>query len=182
VSNVDGGSDISVKRRLMMRRTLLIGVSFLIALSGSVWFTSKYFALEANAVTNVVIGKLWPRPTTQQVEIRKLRQLSGWFSRNCGHVRRHTDADAAIACALSSLKAGQRFYVSFDYVRIDSHGTIGLAADSNRTVYEVTTDDGRYEDKGELRNGVNVSVIRCETPPIELTSDPRNRYLTCHPD
>ena len=171
-----------MKRRLMTKRIVLIALSFLIVLSSSVWFISKYYALEANAVTNVVVGKLWPRPTTQQVEIRRLRQLSGWFSRDCGHVRRHSDADAAIACAQSSLKAGQTFYVSFDYVGIDSHGTIGLAADSNRTVYEVTTDDGWYEDKGTLRSGVNVTVVRCKTPPIEQTSDQRNRYLTCHPN
>jgi hypothetical protein len=183
VSNALRGFDwCVVLSRLRRKRSAVIVLSLVIGVSASVWFINKYYALEAEAVAQVVVGTLRPRPTIEQVETRRLRRLSGWFSRSCGHVRRHTDAETAIACAQSALKAGQSFYVSFDFVGIDSHGAIGLAADSKRTVYEVITDDGWFQDNGTLRNGVNVTVTRCETPPIELVGDPRNRYLTCHPN
>jgi hypothetical protein len=149
--------------------------------SGSVWFIKKYFLLEANAL----VMRIWPPPSTQQAEERQLRKIAGWFSRDCGHVPRHGDADAAIACANAAMKAGQRFYVSFDYVGLDSHGTTGLARDSQRRVYEVTADElgqGAFGSVATAGRVLNVTVTSCETAPIERTSYPANRYLTCHAD
>lgn len=150
-------------------------------IAGSAWFIHKYFALEVNAV----VVRIWPPPTPQQVEARRLRKIAGWFSRDCGHVAHRRDADAAIACATDALKSGRRFYVSFDYVGVDSHGTTGLALDSQRKVYEVVTDElgsGAFGGVGTSGRILSVNVIACDTTPVERSSYPANRFLTCHPE
>jgi hypothetical protein len=158
---------------------LAIAVLAFVAVGGcSAWFINKYFGIEARALAM----RLWPPPTADQVEVRQLRKVAGWFSLDCGHVRHREDADRAVACAQGALRTRRRFYVAFDYVGLDSHGTTGLAANSEGAVYEVST--------GELGHGVfgyvgttgivrTVTVTRCEKTPIEQISYPANRYLTC---
>ncbi|HJS97652.1 MAG TPA: hypothetical protein VJ756_01080 [Terriglobales bacterium] len=153
-------------------------IAALVFAVGSGWFINKYFDLEAHAL----FMRLWPPPTAQQVEIRQLRKIAGWFSRDCGHVRHRQNADWAIACAEDALRTGQRFYVSFDYVGLDSTRIIGLASNSAGVVYEVTTDQlgrgafGFVATRGTVRT---TTVTRCEKVPVEQTSYPANRYLTC---
>jgi hypothetical protein len=142
------------------------------------WFINKYFGIEAQAL----VAQLWPPPTAQQVEVHQLRKIAGWFSLDCGHVRHREDADHAIACAQGALKSGRQFYVTFDYVGFDSHGASGLAANSKGDVYEVDTDEmgggwgGYVATTGIART---VTVMRCQKAPIEQTSHPANRNLTC---
>lgn len=156
----------------------LLSVAFLIGFS--IWFVNKYFWLEAHWV----IVQLWPPPTAEQVETKQLRRIAGWFSLDCGHVSHYENADRAIACADDALRTGRRFYVSSDYIGIDSHGATGLAATSKHEVYEVETDElgrgtlGYVATWGTVRT---TNVSRCERPPVEETSFPANRYLTCHP-
>ncbi len=103
------------------RKIAVIVLLCSVVVAGAAWFIDKYFALEFNAL----IARIRPVPTAQQIEIRRLRKIAGWFSRDCGHVPRHGDADPAIACAKDALNSGERFYVSFDYVGVDSRGTTG---------------------------------------------------------
>jgi hypothetical protein len=164
-----------------VRRTLTAALlSFAIVIGFSIWFVNKYFWLEAHSL----VARFWPPPTAEQVEQKQLRRIAGWFSLDCGHVRHRDNADRAIACADEALKTGRRFYVSFDYVGIDSHGATGLAANSKHEVYEAVTDElgrgslGYVGTTGTVRT---TNVSRCENPPVEQTSMPANRYLTCHP-
>jgi hypothetical protein len=143
-----------------------------------VWFVNKYFGIEARALP----VRLWPPPTVDQDELRQLRKIAGWFSLDCGHVRRREDADRAIACVQGALRTGQQFYVAFDYVGLDSHGATGLASNPRTGVYEVDTDElGRGWGGYVATTGIvrTVTVTHCETAPIEQTSYPANRYLTC---
>jgi hypothetical protein len=120
------------------RTTLAATLLAVAVITFSIWFLNKYFGLEAHSL----IARLWPPPTAEQIEKKQLHRIAGWFSLDCGHVgRRRENADRAIACAHKVLKAGRRFYVSFDYVGWDSHGTTGLAEDSKHEVYEVATDE-----------------------------------------
>ena len=169
-------------KALSSLRTRVVAVALCLALAaGMAWFAHKYFAVQLSEL----VARLWPPATTEQIETRRLHKISGWFSRDCGHVPRHGDADAAIACANDALRSGKRFYVSFDYVGIDSHGTSGLAMGADRKVYEVVTDDLRGGAVGALniRDGnVNVDVIGCESAPVERTGFRANRFLTCRPE
>lgn len=164
-----------------VRRTLAAALlSFAIVIGFSIWFVNKYFWLEAHSL----IARFWPPPTAEQVEQKQLRRIAGWFSLNCGHVRHRENADRAIACVDEALKTGRRFYVSFDYVGIDSHGATGLAANSKHEVYEAVTDDLGRGSLGYVGTAVTIrttNVSRCENPPVEQTLPPANRYLTCHP-
>jgi len=162
-----------------MRRTIVtIAVSALVVVGVSVWFLNKYFGIEAR----LLLLRLWPPPSVEQVERRNLCKIAGWFSINCGHVRHRQNADPAISCATSALKAGKPFYVSFDYVGMDSTGATGLAANSKGTVYQVTTDQlgggafGYIATSGTVRT---VSITPCQRPPTEHTSYPANRVLSC---
>lgn len=163
-----------------VRRTLAITLLSVAVISFSIWFVNKYFWLEAHSL----IAQLWPPPTAEEVEQKQLRRIAGWLSLDCGHIRHREDADRAIACAGEALKAGRRFYVSFDFVGWDSHGTTGLAANSKHEVYEVVTDElgrgslGHVATTGTVRN-TNVSL--CKKSPVEETLPLANRYLTCHP-
>lgn len=176
-----------------VRRTLAAALlSFAIVIGFSIWFVNKYFWFEAHSL----IARFWPLPTAEQVEQKQLRRIAGWFSLDCGHVRHREHADRAIACADEALKTGRRFYVSFDYVGIDSHGATGLAANWKHEVYEAVTDElgrgslgyvgttGRFHCSAFQLLPCTVrttNVSRCENPPVEQTSPPANRYLTCHP-
>jgi hypothetical protein len=161
-------------------RHLAIAVLGFVALGGgSAWFINKYFGIEAESLAE----RLWPRPTAQQVEVRQLRKIAGWFSLECGHVRHREDADPAIACAQGALKSAQRFYVAFDYVGVDSRGITGLARNSEGQIYEVSTDDLGLGAFGAVsRRRRTVTVTRCEAAPSERISYPANRYLTCFPE
>jgi hypothetical protein len=144
---------------------------------GSIWFINKYFGIEARAFEE----RLWPPPTAEQVEMRRLRKIAGWFSVDCGHVPRHRDANQAIACAQRALRDRRRFYVAFDYVGIDSHGTTGIAAGRAGTIYEVSTDEMFGDEFGQITTNAverHVDVNRCEGRPFERTEG-GNRYLTC---
>ncbi len=163
-------------------RHLAIALLAFVALGGcSAWFINKYFGIEVDAL----VERLWPTPTAQQVEVRQLRKIAGWFSLDCGYVRHREDADPAIACAQGALRTRQPFHVAFDYVGLDSHGTTGLAANSKGALYEVQTDElgrgwaGYVRTTGIVRT---VTVTRCEKAPIEQTSYPANRDLTCLAD
>jgi len=136
----------------------------------SVWFVDKYFSTDVQAA----MDRLWPPPTAEQVDVRQLRNIAGWFSLDCGHVRNPVEADRAIACAQKALANKRRFYVAFDFVGIDSHGATGLAVGWQGIVYEADTD----ELVGSLYAVPKADVNRCETPPFERTVG-RNRYLTC---
>ena len=164
-----------------VRRTLAAALlSFAIVIGLSIWFVNKYLWLEAHSL----IARFWPPPTAEQVEQKQLRRIAGWFSLDCGHVRHRENADRAIACANEALKTGRQFYVSFDYVGIDSHGATGLAANSKHEVYEAVTDElgsgslGHVGTTGTVRT---TNVSRCENPPVEQALPPANRHLTCHP-
>jgi hypothetical protein len=163
----------------MRRPLVVITLSVVAVIGGSIWFIEKYFGIEAHAVA----VRLWPPPTADQVEARQLRTIAGSFSVDCGHVRHREDADYAIACTQRALKSGRRFYVAFDYVGVDSHGITGLARNSKGEVYEVVTDDlGRGIFGAVSRHARNVTVTRCEAAPTERTSYPANHYLTCFPE
>lgn len=163
-------------------RLLLISVIFLAVFAGfSAWFVDKYLGIEAQALA----ARVWPSPTTDQVERKELRKIAGWFSRYCGHVRYRQDADLPIACARDALKARSSFYVAFDYRGFDSHGTTGIAANSQGAVYEVVTDQLSGGWAGYVYNERRVNaprVIPCKGVPGERVSYPANHYLTCLPE
>jgi hypothetical protein len=149
-----------------------------IAIGFSSWFINKYFRIEADSL----IARLWPTPTVEQIERKQLRRIAGWFSLDCGHVRHREDADPAITCALRALKSGQRFYVAFDYVGLDSHGTTGLALNAENVLYQVDTDQmggGWGAVVCCTRRVTDAAVYRCERPPTEQISFPANRSLSC---
>jgi hypothetical protein len=146
----------------------------------STWFINKYFGIEAHALAI----RIWPPPTADQVERKELRRIAGWFSLDCGHIRYRENADHAIACAQDALKKRRRFYVAFDYRGLDSHGTTGLTTNSEGNVFEVVTDQLSGGWAGYVYNDRRVSVptvIPCKNSPLERTSYPANRYLTCVP-
>jgi hypothetical protein len=168
-------SSQSSKVRLVAIATFFLAAGF------STWFVNKYFGIEAQAVAS----RIWPLPTADQVEKKELRKIAGWFSLDCGHVRYREDADRAIACAQGALKARRRFYVAFDYRGLDSHGTTGIAANSDGAVYEVVTDQLSGGWAGYVYNNRRVSaptVIPCKKAPVERASYPANRYMTCLPE
>jgi hypothetical protein len=153
---------------------------FAIGIGFSIWFVNKYFRLEAHSF----IARVWPPLTAEQVEQTQLRRIAGSFSLDCGHVRHRDNASRAIACAEEALKTGRRFHVSFDFVGVDSHGATGLASNSKHEVYEVVTDElgrGLLGSVGTTGTVRTTNVRRCENSPVEQTSPPANRYLTCHP-
>jgi hypothetical protein len=92
---------IESERQLICQRLskvglLTIAALCLAALGGfSAWFINKYFGVEAQALA----VRIWPPPTTDQVERKELRKIADWFSLDCGHVRYRENADRAIACA-----------------------------------------------------------------------------------
>lgn len=157
----------------------LIAIVGLCALSaiGSAWFVNKYFAIEAHALAM----RLWPPATLQTVEARRLRQIGGWFSTDCGHVRHHQDPTTSIACANESLQSRRPFHVAFEWVGIDSHGITGLAGNAAGEVYEVTTDE--ISAGGGIANSRPariVTVTRCERAPVERVIGMRgDRILSC---
>jgi hypothetical protein len=161
-----------------MLRLAFVVFGLVAFVSCSAWFIHRYFGIEAHAL----VVRLWPPPTPDQIEVKQVRKIAGWFSLDCGHVRHREDADYAITCAQNALKTGRRFYVAFDYVGLDSHGTSGLASDAEGRLFEVNTDElgrgifGRIATAGPA---IKVTVTRCQQPPIELTSFPSNRHLTC---
>jgi len=153
-------------------------LSALVVIGFSVWFINKYFWIEAHSVT----VRLWPPLTVEQLERKQLRRIAGWFSLDCGHVRHREDADAAISCALQAFKSRERFYVAFDYVGLDSHGTTGLALDAQGVLYQVETDQmgggfGGYICCGQ--RATEPRVYRCNQRPTERVSIPANRDLSC---
>ena len=162
-------------RRIAITSTFVVVLAIL-----SAWFVHKYFWLEAS---NLAV-RLWPPPTAAQVELRNLRRIAGWFSLDCGHVRYRQDADAAIVCAQGALKAGRRFYVSFDGKGIDSHFSTGIAADSTGAVFEVFTNEmpgvaGYADNLGIWRTE---TITRCAPGTVEEVSNFwANRYLQCRP-
>ena len=164
-----------------MRRRWAAALLFSAIVSFSVWFVDKYFWTEAHSV----IGRIWPPPTVQQVEHKKLRQIAGWFAVDCGNVRHRGDAGPPISCALKALRSGQRFYVAFDYVGLDSHGTTGLALDAEGVLYQVYTNQMGGGWAGYVCCGQHVSepqIYRCKKPPTEEISYPANRSLSCISD
>ena len=142
---------ISVKSRRLTIALLALAVVG----GGSSWFIDKYFGIEAQGFA----ARLWPAPTAQQVEVRQLRKIAGWFSLDCGHVRYRENADRAISCAQNAIRARHHFYVAFDWRGIDSHGTMGLAANSEGAVYEVTTDQLTGGWGGYVRNDGRVTCL-----------------------
>jgi hypothetical protein len=164
-----------------MRRTLVGLLLTFVALVGfSIWFVNKYFWIEAHSV----MARVWPPPTVQQVERKELQRIAGRFSLDCGHVRHRQDADTAISCALQALKSGHRFYVAFDYVGLDSHGTTGLALNPEGVLYQVETDQMGGGLAGVVCCSQRISkarTYRCKNPPTEEVMYPANRYLSCIP-
>ena len=162
-----------------MSRALIVGIcASLLIVACSIWFINKYFGIEAHALAL----RVWPAPTTEEVEKRKLRSIAGWFSLNCGHVRYHENAGSAISCATNALKTRKPFYVSFDYVGLDVGGAIGLAANRNGEVFQVMTTQLTYASLGGIVTSGpvhTVTVTRCEKPPVETPSHAENRYLWC---
>lgn len=159
-------------------KRLAVCIGALVLIGCSVWFIDKYFGIEAHAIA----VRLWPPPSVDKIETRQLRKIAGWFSLDCGYVRHHENADAAISCATSALRARKSFYVSFDFVGIDSRGVIGVAANRSGEVFQVTTDQlgggylGMVATSGIVRT---LTVSRCGKPPFEERSYPSNRYLVC---
>jgi hypothetical protein len=167
--------------RSLQRTWAAVLLSFAIVIGFSVWFVEKYFWIEAHSV----IVRFWPPPTVERVEHKKLRQIAGWLSLDCGHVRHREDADPAISCALDALKSGRRFYVAFDVVGLDSHGTTGLALSAEGVLYQVDTDQMSGGWAGYVCCSRRISdpqVYRCKKPPTEEISYPANRSLSCIPD
>src|SRR6478609_10451670 len=163
-----------------MRRVLTVLVCVIVVIGSLVWFVNKYLGIEAHAIAE----RLWPSPTTEQLETRKLREIAGWFSINCGHIRRHQNSDVAISCATNALTARKPFYISFDFIGFDSTGIIGLAANRSGKVFQVTTDQlGRGAFAATATSGPirKMTVARCEKPPVEETSTsyPVNHFLSC---
>jgi len=150
-----------------------------------VWFVDKYFGIEAHEVW----ARLWPTPTPEQVETRNLRRIAGWYSLNCGHVRRYENADAAISCAMEALKTRRTFYVSFDFVwklrpfglyLPPADGVIGLARNPSGALYEVAVmvpRDSKSVIPSEPARIVTVSL--CNKAASEQISQVEGRYLTC---
>ena len=173
-----GGVQLS-RRRLAKVRIVTIAAFCLAAVgSFSVWFVSKYFGVETQALAL----RIWPPPTTDQVEKRQLRKIAGWISRDCGHVHYRENAERAIACAENALKKGRRFYVAFDFRGFDSHGTTGLVANSEGAVFEVVTEQLTGGWGGYVRNDGRIHmprVLPCKKAPIEQTAYPANRFLSC---
>jgi hypothetical protein len=156
-------------------------LSAVIVIGFSLWFINKYFWIE----THSAMVRLWPPSTVEQIEHKKLRRIAGWFSVDCGHVQHRGVADAAISCALQALKSKRRFYVAFDYVGLDSHGTTGLALDAQGVLYQVDTDEMGGGWAGYVCCSRRISdpqVYRCKEPPAEKISIPANRYLSCISD
>jgi hypothetical protein len=156
-------------------------LSSAIVIGFSTWFINKYFWIEAHSL----IVRFWPPPTSEQVEQKQLRRIAGWFSLDCGHVRHRGDADPAISCALQALKSGRRFYVTFDYVGLDSHGTTGLALNAQGVLSQVDTDQMGGGWGGVVCCSRRISdpkVYRCKKPPTEQISFPANRSLSCISD
>jgi hypothetical protein len=175
-----GLGDLTVPHsKLAKVRWLAIAVLGFVAVGGgSAWFINKYFGIEAQGLS----ARLWPAPTAQQVEVRQLRKIAGWFSLDCGHVRYRENADRAIACAQDALRARRRFYIAFDFKDFDSHGTTGLAANSEGAVYEVVTEQLTGGWGGYVRNDGRVqkpTIVLCQKAPFERTSYPANRFLSC---
>jgi hypothetical protein len=147
-------------------------LSSAIVIGFSTWFVNKYFWIEAHSV----IARFWPPPTAEQVEQKQLRRIAGWSSLDCGHVHHRGDAGPAISCALQALESGRRFYVAFDYVGLDSHGTIGLALNAQGVLYEVDTDQMGGGWGGYVCCGRRISepqVRRCKKAPTEQSLIPR---------
>jgi hypothetical protein len=145
--------------------------------SCSAWFVNKYFGIEEHAL----LIRLWPPPTASQVARIQLQKLAGWYSLDCGHVRHRQNADSVIDCAQNALKTGRRFYVAFDWVGLDSHGTTGLAANS-KGLYEVDTDEVRWGGLIASTLHVAMTITPCEIAPTETILYPANRVLTCLPE
>jgi hypothetical protein len=161
-----------------VRRLATALLAFVALGGGSAWFIHKYFGIEAQGLA----ARLWPTTTAQQVEVRQLRKIAGWFSLDCGHVRYRENADRAIACAEDALRARRRFYIAFDSRGFDSHGTTGLAANSEGAVYEVVTGQLTGVWGGYVRNDGRVhkpTIVLCQKAPFEQTSYPANRFLSC---
>jgi hypothetical protein len=161
-----------------VRRLAAALLAFVALGGGSAWFINKYFGIEAQGLA----ARLWPPPTAQQVEVRQLRKIAGWFSLDCGHVRYRENADRAIACAQDALRARRRFYIAFDFRGIDSHGTTGLAATSEGAVYQVVTEQLTGGWGGYVRNDGRVHkpiIVLCQKAPFERTEYPANRFLSC---
>jgi hypothetical protein len=137
------------------------------------WSVQKYFGIEAHALAM----RLWPPQTADKVAAKKVHEIAGWFAQDCGHVRHRQDADASISCVHDALRAGRRFRVAFDWFGFDSHGTVGLAANSTG-VYEVDTEEYRY---GLIVPTVTVltNVTHWQEHPIEITLFPASRILSC---
>ena len=156
-------------------------LSVVIVIGFSLWFVNKYFWIEAHSL----MVRLWSPPTVEQVEQKRLRRIAGWFSLDCGHVRHRGDADPAISCALQAFKSRQPFYVAFDYVGFDSHGTTGLALDAQGVLYQVETDQMGRGFGGYVCCGQRIGeprVYRCKQAPTERVSIPANRDLSCISD
>jgi hypothetical protein len=156
-------------------------LSSAIVIGFSTWFINKYFWIEAHSL----MVRLWPPPTAEQVEQKQLRWIAGWFSLDCGHVRHRGDADPTISCALQALKSERRFYVAFDYVGLDSHGTTGLALNAQGVLYQVDTDQMGGGWGGVVCCSQRISdpkVYRCKKPPTEQISFRANRSLSCISD
>ena len=161
-----------------MLRLAFVVFGLVAFVSCSAWFINRYFGIEVHALA----VRLWPPLTAVQVEVKELKKIAGWFSLDCGHVRHHEDADRAITCAQRALRTGQRFYLAFDYVGLDSHGTTGLAASAEGRVYEVDTEElgrGTFEPVATSSSRTKVTVTRCERIPIEQVSFRNDRFLTC---
>ena len=96
--------------------------------------------------------------------------------------RLRQNADFAIACAKDALRTRRRFYVAFDDRGFDSHGTTGLAANSDGAVYEVDTEQltdgwgGHVRNDGRVRKPI---ITLCQKAPFESISFPANRFLSC---
>ena len=162
-----------------MSRALTVGTcASLLIVACSIWFLNKYFGIEAHALAR----RVWPAPTIENVEKGKLRNIAGWFSLNCGHVGHRGDGDAAMSCATNALKTRKRFYVSFDYVGLDSGGAIGLAANRKGEVFQVMTTQLTYAPPDAIVASDpvrTVTVTRCEKPPVKTPSHAENQYLWC---